>query len=96
MVPVTRCTFGRNAASVIKIFFILKIKLCHKSLRSNGMRMQLVNCFGHVFFSGVCRRLVELLFHESHSVVSSALRAVGNIVTGNDIQTQVMFDPKNI
>ena len=27
----------------------------------------------------------------SQSVVSAALRAVGNIVTGDDIQTQVMF-----
>ena len=42
-----------------------------------------------VIDSGVCRRLVELLMHTQQSVVSAALRAVGNIVTGDDIQTQV-------
>ena len=30
--------------------------------------------------------------HNSHSVVSAALRAVGNIVTGDDIQTQVILN----
>jgi len=45
-----------------------------------------------VINSGVSRRLVELLHHESHAVVSSALRAVGNIVTGNDIQTQTILN----
>lgn len=35
----------------------------------------------HVFFYG-CR-------HNDYKVVSPALRAVGNIVTGDDIQTQV-------
>ena len=30
--------------------------------------------------------------HTSHSVVSAALRAVGNIVTGDDIQTQVILN----
>ncbi|NWH42029.1 IMA7 protein, partial [Chloropsis hardwickii] len=39
--------------------------------------------------SGVCRRLVELLMHNDYKVASPALRAVGNIVTGDDIQTQV-------
>jgi importin subunit alpha-1 len=43
-----------------------------------------------VIDSGVCRRLVELLMHTQQSVVSAALRAVGNIVTGDDIQTQVI------
>ncbi|OXB76487.1 UNVERIFIED_CONTAM: hypothetical protein H355_014531 [Colinus virginianus] len=42
-----------------------------------------------VIDSGVCRRLVELLMHNDYKVVSPALRAVGNIVTGDDIQTQV-------
>ncbi|TRZ03672.1 hypothetical protein DNTS_015876 [Danionella cerebrum] len=41
-----------------------------------------------VIDSGVCRRLVELLMHTDYKVVSPALRAVGNIVTGDDIQTQ--------
>jgi len=44
-----------------------------------------------VIDSGVCRRLVELLSHSSPGVVSAALRAVGNIVTGDDIQTQVVL-----
>ncbi|XP_017712553.1 PREDICTED: importin subunit alpha-7 isoform X1 [Rhinopithecus bieti] len=42
-----------------------------------------------VIDSGVCRRLVELLMHNDYKVASPALRAVGNIVTGDDIQTQV-------
>ncbi|KAI4810515.1 hypothetical protein KUCAC02_013455 [Chaenocephalus aceratus] len=43
-----------------------------------------------VIDSGVCRRLVEL--HSDYKVVSPALRAVGNIVTGDDIQTQVILN----
>lgn len=39
--------------------------------------------------SGVVRRLVELLMHDKVAVVSAALRAIGNIVTGDDTQTQV-------
>lgn len=42
-----------------------------------------------VIDAGVCRRLVELLAYSHQSVVSAALRAVGNIVTGDDVQTQV-------
>ena len=42
-----------------------------------------------VIEAGVCRRLVELLLHTSPAVLVPALRTVGNIVTGNDIQTQV-------
>lgn len=30
--------------------------------------------------------------HESHNIVKAALRAVGNIVTGDDIQTQVILN----
>lgn len=48
--------------------------------------------------SGVCRRLVELMMHNHQSVVSAALRAVGNIVTGDDVQVRHMTltftDPK--
>lgn len=44
-----------------------------------------------VIDSGACRRLVELLMHKQQNVVSAALRAVGNIVTGDDIQTQVRW-----
>ncbi|CAB3977305.1 importin subunit alpha-7 [Paramuricea clavata] len=45
-----------------------------------------------VIASGVCRRLVELLMHPFNSVVSASLRAVGNIVTGDDVQTQVILN----
>ncbi|KAL8492504.1 hypothetical protein ACS0TY_023909 [Phlomoides rotata] len=36
----------------------------------------------------VCKRLVELLLHPSPSVLIPALRTIGNIVTGDDLQTQ--------
>ncbi|XP_061371904.1 importin subunit alpha-like isoform X2 [Gastrolobium bilobum] len=41
---------------------------------------------------GVCSRLVELLLHPSPSVLIPALRTVGNIVTGDDVQTQVIIN----
>jgi importin subunit alpha-1 len=44
-----------------------------------------------VIESGVCRRLVDLLKHESSAVQTPALRTVGNIVTGDDLQTQVVI-----
>jgi hypothetical protein len=43
-----------------------------------------------VIEAGVCHRLVELLLHPSPSVLIPALRTVGNIVTGDDLQTQVI------
>ncbi|KAL6527589.1 hypothetical protein OROMI_029400 [Orobanche minor] len=42
-----------------------------------------------VIEAGVCPRLIELLLHPSPSVLIPALRTVGNVVTGNDLQTQV-------
>ncbi|KAG5525056.1 hypothetical protein RHGRI_031665 [Rhododendron griersonianum] len=42
-----------------------------------------------VIEAGVCPRLVELLRHPSPSVLIPALQTVGNIVTGDDIQTQM-------
>ncbi|XP_055820234.1 importin subunit alpha-2-like [Solanum dulcamara] len=44
-----------------------------------------------VIDSGVCPRLVELLLHPSPSVLIPALRTVGNIVTGDDMQTQCII-----
>ena len=38
---------------------------------------------------GLVNRLVELMLHHERSVVTPALRAVGNILTGDDVQTQV-------
>ncbi|CAO2839774.1 unnamed protein product [Amaranthus hypochondriacus] len=45
-----------------------------------------------VIEAGVCPRLVELLVHSSPSVLIPALRTVGNIVTGDDVQTQCIID----
>lgn len=45
-----------------------------------------------VIEAGVCHRLVELLLHPSPSVLIPALRTVGNIVTGDDLQTQIIID----
>ncbi|XP_022745801.1 importin subunit alpha-like isoform X2 [Durio zibethinus] len=41
-----------------------------------------------VIEAGVCGRLVDLLLHLSPSVLIPALRTIGNIVTGDDVQTQ--------
>ncbi|OVA16841.1 Armadillo [Macleaya cordata] len=45
-----------------------------------------------VIEAGVCPRLVELLLFPSPSVLIPALRTVGNIVTGDDIQTQCIIN----
>ncbi|TQD91776.1 hypothetical protein C1H46_022618 [Malus baccata] len=45
-----------------------------------------------VIDAGVCPRLVELLLHPSPTVLIPALRTVGNIVTGDDAQTQYAID----
>jgi importin subunit alpha-1 len=42
-----------------------------------------------VIEAGVSKRIIELLMHHSASVQTPALRTVGNIVTGDDVQTQV-------
>lgn len=42
--------------------------------------------------SGVVKRLVELLLHQSPSVQTPSLRTVGNIVTGDDVQTQFVIN----
>ncbi|KAK1584562.1 hypothetical protein Q3G72_034062 [Acer saccharum] len=44
-----------------------------------------------VIEAGVCPRLVEFLTHPSPSVLIPALRTVGNIVTGDDLQTQCII-----
>merc|ERR1712211_39680 len=44
-----------------------------------------------VIQSGVCQRLVDLLQHPSPLVQTPALRAVGNVVTGDEHQTQVII-----
>ena len=40
-----------------------------------------------------CLFLVHFTRHNLSHVVSAALRAVGNIVTGDDVQTQVRHPP---
>ncbi|KAL3538295.1 hypothetical protein ACH5RR_001661 [Cinchona calisaya] len=45
-----------------------------------------------VIDAGVCTRLVELLLHPSPTVLIPALRTIGNIVTGDDAQTQFVID----
>ncbi|KAK9136656.1 hypothetical protein Sjap_007250 [Stephania japonica] len=45
-----------------------------------------------VIEAGVCPRLVELLRHPVASVLIPSLRTVGNIVTGDDLQTQFVID----
>eukprot|EP00898_Chlorokybus_atmophyticus_P004637 jgi/Chlat1/5174/Chrsp33S05153 len=45
-----------------------------------------------VIEAGVTRRLVELLSHHSAAVLIPALRTVGNIVTGDDVQTQIVIN----
>ncbi|CAN4110939.1 unnamed protein product [Withania somnifera] len=45
-----------------------------------------------VIDAGVCPRLVELLLHPSPTVLIPALRTTGNIVTGDDAQTQYVID----
>jgi importin subunit alpha-1 len=45
-----------------------------------------------VIEAGVCRRLVELLLNPSPAVQTPALRTVGNVVTGNDLQTQFVIN----
>ncbi|KAB1222937.1 Importin subunit alpha-1 [Morella rubra] len=47
-----------------------------------------------VIEAGVCPRIVELLLHPSPTVLIPALRTVGNIVTGDDAQTQFVIDNK--
>ncbi|KAG8389539.1 hypothetical protein BUALT_Bualt02G0239800 [Buddleja alternifolia] len=49
-----------------------------------------------VIEAGVCPRLVELLLHPSPSVLIPALRTVGNIVTGDDLQTQVIIEHRSL
>lgn len=45
-----------------------------------------------VIEAGVCRRLVELLAHHSTKIVTPALHSIGNIVMGDDVQTQAVLD----
>jgi len=43
--------------------------------------------------TGICARLIYLLQHGTNAVQVPALRTIGNIVTGDDAQTQAMLAP---
>ena len=45
-----------------------------------------------VIDAGVCKRLVELLAHPSTGVSTPALRTVGQLVAGDDVQTQSVIN----
>ncbi|RZC83844.1 hypothetical protein C5167_046630 [Papaver somniferum] len=62
-------------------------KLQNRSLKAHYM---IVYCSKRLLLMliGACCRLVELLRHPSPTVLIPALRTVGNIVTGDDRQTQ--------
>ncbi|CAI9109255.1 OLC1v1009042C1 [Oldenlandia corymbosa var. corymbosa] len=49
-----------------------------------------------VIEAGVCPRLVQLLLTDSPSVLVPAFRTVGNIVTGEDSQTQAVIDNQGL
>ena len=40
----------------------------------------------------MCSTLVSLLYYEERKLVCAALRTVGNIITGDDTETQRMLD----
>jgi Armadillo/beta-catenin-like repeat len=42
--------------------------------------------------AGICRRLAALLRHDSAAVVTPALRVLGNIIAGDEIQTQAIIN----
>ena len=42
--------------------------------------------------AGMIPRLIELLAHHNVNVQTPTLRAIGNIVTGDDAQTQAVID----
>ena len=60
------------------------------SLEKNAQKFKLHK--KRTLFTNLMFIAVELLMHNQPSVVSAALRAVGNIVTGDDIQTQVILN----
>eukprot|EP00823_Brevimastigomonas_motovehiculus_P009044 TRINITY_DN8717_c0_g1_i1.p1 TRINITY_DN8717_c0_g1~~TRINITY_DN8717_c0_g1_i1.p1 ORF type:complete len:562 (+),score=121.42 TRINITY_DN8717_c0_g1_i1:179-1687(+) len=55
----------------------------------NGPRNQKIQA---VIEAKVVKRLIELLMHPSPNVKTPALRTIGNIVTGDDLQTQVVLE----
>jgi len=55
-------------------------------LDKEKMKMQLV------YESGALKKLIELLNHKNHNVIHPSLRAIGNIVTGPEQQTQQVIN----
>lgn len=59
--------------------------------------VDLLNCYCKLLMMTLFRSFIHSLLHfkhrhDSHSIVKAALRAVGNIVTGDDVQTQVILN----
>ena len=91
-------------STMIPKFWLIHVGRCltFPMVQMKKSKLLLVSVRYHLFLcsnfasyesdAGVCRRLVELLMHLNQSVVSAALRAVGNIVTGDDSQTQIILN----
>jgi len=62
----------------------MPVGLCHISVMGQMKKIE------EVVKAGVVPRLVGLLDSNSYNVVTPCLRAVGNIVTGSDVQTQTV------
>jgi len=69
---------------------ILKDVCWTLSYLSNGTKDRIQAIVG--LKPSICHRLVDLLAHQSPSVQHAALTTVGNIVTGDDDQTQILID----
>eukprot|EP01114_Cavostelium_apophysatum_P021865 TRINITY_DN7743_c0_g1_i1.p1 TRINITY_DN7743_c0_g1~~TRINITY_DN7743_c0_g1_i1.p1 ORF type:complete len:600 (+),score=81.23 TRINITY_DN7743_c0_g1_i1:92-1891(+) len=61
-----------------------------KSLAS--LSSDFYNRIQEIIDSGVCRKVVDLLMHNSYEVHCAALRTIANIATGDDRQTQTIIN----
>ncbi|KAL9648238.1 hypothetical protein ABK040_009242 [Willaertia magna] len=52
----------------------------------NSRVQEVINC------SGVCERLAQLLTHQNYKIVTPVLRTIGNITTGDNVQTQIIVN----
>jgi len=59
--------------------------LSYLSDGTNQIIQQVIDC-------GIAKRIIELMCHDFHTIQTPALRSVGNIVTGDDLQTQTMIN----